>query len=158
MNLDWSRLFPPTNEIDGTDEGAKLPFYFLIFVAIVSTLRSLIHIFAPDGGAYSLAGIAVNVPGGDNIVAMFAQWGVSQLILALFYWLAILRYRRLVPTMLAVVVIEQLLRLGVGQLKPLDVAAPPPGAIGSQLLLPLAILACLWSLRRSPQKRETARF
>jgi hypothetical protein len=37
-----------------------------------------------------------------------------------------------------VAVLEQLLRLGVGQLKPLGVAAPPPGAVGSQLVLSLA--------------------
>lgn len=30
-------------------------------------------------GAYSIAGIAVDVAGGGNIVAMFGQWGVSQL-------------------------------------------------------------------------------
>jgi MYXO-CTERM domain-containing protein len=50
--------------------------------------------------------------------------------------------------MLGAVVVKQLLRLGVSLLKPLQVSAPPPGAIGSQLLLPLAVVAFLWSLRR----------
>ncbi|MFP4395282.1 MAG: hypothetical protein ACLFTI_08465 [Anaerolineales bacterium] len=156
--MDGSRLFPRSPLSDETYPGPKLPFYFLILVAVISTLRSLIHILAPDGGAHSIAGVAVDVQGGANIVAMFAQWGASQLILALFYWLAILRYRRLVPLMLLVVVIEQLLRLGIGQLKPLDVAAPPPGAIGSQLLLPPAIFAFLWALHRSPPDHEGAKF
>ena len=56
-------------------------------------------------------------------------------------WLAILRYRFLTPFMLATVVVEQLLRLGAGQLKPLEVAAAPPGATGSYLLQPPALLA-----------------
>jgi hypothetical protein len=48
--------------------------------------------------------------------------------------------------MLAVIVLEQLLRIGVGQLKPLVVAAPPPGAIGSELILPIALIALVWPL------------
>lgn len=66
-------------------------------------------------------------------------------------WLAILRYRFLTPFMLAMVVVEQLQRLGAGQLKPLEVAAAPPGATGSYLLLPPALLAFILSLRRRPK-------
>ena len=108
--MNWSSFLPPVAE---KYQGPKASFYFLIFVAIVSTVRSLIHILAPDGGASSIAGIAVDVAGGASIVAIFGQWGASQLILALFYWLAILRYRFLVPFMLAIVFIEQALRIGV---------------------------------------------
>jgi len=147
--MDWTRLFPA---IDKDYTGAKIPFYFLILIAIVSTIRSLIHVFAPDGGANSIAGIDVAVQGGANIVAIFAQWGALQLLLALFYWLAILRYRFLVPAMLAVIVIEQLFRMGAGQVKPLEIANPPPGAIGSEILLPIAIVAFLWSLYHNPKK------
>ena len=142
--MNGSRLLPPISE---EYEGPPIPYYYLVLVAVVSTARSLVHILAPDGGASSIAGLAVDVAGGSNIVAMFGQWGASQLILALFYWLAIFRYRFLVPTMLAVVALEQALRIGVGQLKPVDVAAPPPGEIGSYILLPLSLLALLWSLR-----------
>jgi len=81
-----------------------------------------------------------------NIIAMFGQWGVSQLILALIFWLVIFRYRSFTPLMLAVVVLEQFLRIGVGQIKPLYVVTPPPGAIGSQIILPLALLALVWSI------------
>jgi hypothetical protein len=144
--MDWSRLFPKI-EIDYT--GSKIPFYFLILIAVVSTIRSLIHVFAPDGGTNSIAGIDITVQGGTNIVAIFAQWGALQLLLSLFYWLAIFRYRFLVPAMLAVVVIEQLFRMGAGKLKPLEIASPPPGAIGSELLLPLAVIAFIWSLLRN---------
>lgn len=147
--FDWKRLFP---SIDQEYTGSRFPFYFLILIAIVNTIRSLIHIFAPDGGASSIAGIDVTVQGGANIVAMFAQWGAIQLLLVLFYWLAIVRYRFLVPAMLAVIVLEQLLRLGVGQLKPLEIASPPPGAIGSEILLPLALIAFFWSLYRNPKR------
>ena len=146
--MDWSRLFP---KIDENYKGSKVPFYFLILVAIVSTIRSLIHVFAPDGGANSIAGIDLSVQGGANIIALFGQWGALQLLLALFYWLAIFRYKFLVPAMIAVVVIEQLFRIGVGLLKPFEIASPPPGAIGSEILLPISIVAFLWSLYRKPK-------
>lgn len=144
--MDWSRLLPPVSEGYG---GPRLPYYFLVLAAVVSTARSLVHILAPDGGAGTIAGLAVDVEGGANIVAMFGQWGASQLLLAVFYWLAILRYRFLVPFMLLIIFIEQALRVAVGQLKPVDVAFPPPGEIGSYVLLPLALFALILSLRRN---------
>jgi hypothetical protein len=149
--MNWSRLLPAGQDY----EGPKPPFYFLILVVVASTVRSLIHIFFPDGGAGVIAGIDTSVAGGANIIAMFGQWGASQLILAVIDWLVILRYRSLTPLMLAVVVLEQLLRLGVGQIKPLEIAAPPPGAIGSQLLLPVAVLALIWSLWSQPGPTES---
>jgi hypothetical protein len=142
--MNGSRLIPPIAE---EYEGPVISYYYLVVVAIVSTARSLVHILAPDGGAGSIAGLAVDVAGGANVVAMFGQWGASQLILALFYWLAILRYRFLVPAMLAALTLEQALRIAVGQLKPVEVADPPAGEIGSYVLLPLSLLALLWSLR-----------
>jgi hypothetical protein len=65
--MKWSRLFPPAEEYTGP----KVPFYFLILIAILSTGRSLIHMFAPDGGAGVIAGINVSVDGGTNIIAIF---------------------------------------------------------------------------------------
>jgi hypothetical protein len=61
--------------------------------------------------------------------------------------LVLLRYRFLVPAMLAAVTLEQALRIAAGQLKPVEVAAPPPGEIGSYILLPLSLIALFWSLR-----------
>jgi hypothetical protein len=148
MNL--SRLFPPEQEY----QGPRPPFYFLTLIAVASTVRSLIHIFYPDGGASVIAGIDTAVTGGSNIIAIFGQWGASQLLLALIYWLVILRYRSLTPLMLMVVVLEQLLRLGIGLLKPLESTAPAPGAVGSEFLLPVAILALVWSLW--PSRNENA--
>jgi hypothetical protein len=147
--MNGSRLIPPVAE---AYEGPIVPYYYLILVAFVNTARSLVHILAPDGGAHSIAGLAVDVAGGADIVAMFGQWGASQLILALFYWLAILRCRFLVPAMLAAVMLEQALRIAVGRLKPVEVTAPPPGEIGSYILLPLSLLALLWSLRVRREK------
>ncbi|HEY70139.1 MAG TPA: hypothetical protein G4O08_06105 [Anaerolineae bacterium] len=143
-----SSLFPAISD-DGIR--SRIAFAFLFIVALISTARSLIHMFAPDGGANSIAGLAVDVEGGANLIAIFAQWGASQLLLAFFYWLAILKYRSLVPLMLLMVVIEQLLRIAVGLLKPVVAGSTPPGTIGSLIVLPLALVALLLTLRGEPE-------
>jgi hypothetical protein len=149
--MNWSRFLPRASD---DYEGPRLAFYFLVLIAIVSSVRSLVHILAPDGGASTIAALAVGVAGGGNIIAVFGQWGASQLILAVFYWLVILRYRFLVPFMLAVVFLEQVLRIGVGFFKPLEVAASPPGEIGSYVLLPASLIALWISLRQTPGGRR----
>ena len=123
--------------------------FFLVLIAFVSTARSLVHLLAPDGGAGSIAGINLGVAGGANIVAVFGQWGASQLVLALLQWLVVLRYRFLVPAMLAVVVLEQLLRLLAGRLKPLQIDTPPPGAYGTYVVLALGLVFLALALRNS---------
>ena len=37
-------------------------------------MRSGIHMFAPDSGAQSIAGMDVHVTGGLNIIALLALW------------------------------------------------------------------------------------
>jgi hypothetical protein len=115
MALDIARLLPRWGDANRPPVAA---YWFLIVIAAISTVRSLVHMLAPDGGAHSIAGIAF-----ANVVAIFAQWGASQLVLAIVYWVAILRYPMLTPLMLAIIVVEQLLRLLAGELKPFIVAA-----------------------------------
>ena len=144
----WSHFLP---RVDQEYRGARVSFWLLVLVAVIGTFRSLVHMLAADGGAFSIAGVQIAVEGGVNIVAMFGQWGASQLVLVFLQWLTVLRYRFLVPAMLAAVVIEQVLRIAIGWLKPLQVATPPPGAYGSYVLLPLSFVVLLLSLcsRRS---------
>ena len=46
---------------------------FLVLLSVVTTIRSIIHIARHDGGAASIAGIDIDVEGGQNLVAIFAQ-------------------------------------------------------------------------------------
>jgi hypothetical protein len=122
-------------------------FWFLVVITVMSTARSLVHLLTPDGGAGTIAHIALDLPGGANIVAIFAQWGASQLVLAMVLCLVVLRYRFLVPAALALIALEQLLRFVAGQLKPLQVESPPPGAYGTYLAFFLALVFLALSLR-----------
>ena len=131
--------------------GSRWSLGFLILVTVMSTARSLVHLFAPDGGAHTIAGIELDVAGGPNIVAIFGQWGASQLVLACLQWAVVLRYRFLVPAMLAMIVIEQLLRILAGRVKPLVLDSPPPGAYGTYVILGLALIFLAIALRRHPR-------
>jgi hypothetical protein len=65
--------------------------------------------------------------------------------------LVVFRYRSLVPFMYLMLMLEVLLRELVGRTKPVIFAHTPPGAIGNQILLPLAALMLgitLWSAYR----------
>ena len=143
-------LFPVTEQ---PYQGGRAPLFFLVLITAISTARSLVHLLAPDGGAGSIAGINLGVAGGANIVAVFGQWGASQLVLALLQWLVVLRYRFLVPAMLVVLVLEQLLRLLAGRLKPLQIDTPPPGAYGTYVVLALGLVFLALAVRNSRSHR-----
>lgn len=127
-------------QADNTVRGMKLPVYVFMLISIISTVRSLIHLFAPDGGAGSIAGMDLSVAGADGIIFAFALWGSSQLIYALIQLVVVFRYRSLVPFMYVLLILETLLRQLVGHMKPVTFAHTPPGAIGNYIFLPLAVL------------------
>jgi hypothetical protein len=138
-------------KIDNTIRGSQIPFYVFALYAVVSLVRSCIHLLAPDGGAGSIAGMDLSVAGADGIIFAFALWGSSQLILAVIQLLVVFRYRSFVPFMYLMLMLEVLLRDLVGQMKPVTFAHTPPGAIGNQLTLPLTALMLglsLWSAYR----------
>jgi len=129
---------------------SRVAFGFLVLCAVQGTVCALIHMLAPDGGAQSIAGLDVDVEGGRNLIAIFGQWGAVQLLLALIYWAVILRHRQLVTLMLWVIALDQLLRWFEGQIKPLVVSAPPPGAWATWIMGPLSVLAlalAIWGAR-----------
>ena len=72
LRPDLSRLLPvdPQNY-----RGPLLAVWLLGAYLVIIVARSLVHLFAPDGGAGSIATIDLDVDGGANIVAMFGQWG-----------------------------------------------------------------------------------
>ena len=128
--------------------GSRLSFLFLVILTAVATGRSLAHIFLPDGGAGSIAGMDVEVEGGNNIIAMFGQWGFSQLLLAGLMWVIIFKHRHLVPLALLFQALDWGGRILVGLIKPVEIASAPPGEIGSYILFPLCVIALWFSMPR----------
>ncbi len=132
--------------------GSRGALRFLIVANVVTTARSLVHMLAPDGGMRTIAGIQSDGDGDRNVVALAGQWGLEQLLLSFVAWVAIVRYRALVPFALLLHLLDLVGRIGVGRMKPLAVTRTPPGAIGQLAALPLTAIA-LW--RSLPQRRRS---
>ncbi len=135
------RLFPPKlNDY----RGSRWVVVAMGMYTVLLTARSLIHMFAADGGANSIATIDISVEGGDNIVGLFAQWGALQLMLACMVWVVVLRLRVLVPLMALFLFFEPILRAAMGSLKPITTDGTAPGAAFNDFaLIPLGVLLVL---------------
>jgi len=99
----------------------------LAIYMFVIAVRSCIHFFTADGGANSIAGIDISVEGGDNIVAIFHQWGAMQLLLVLLLYVLFFRYPGLTPIIALTLVIEPIFRLISGKIMPVTTEGTPPG-------------------------------
>jgi hypothetical protein len=97
-------------------------FYLMVMIG-----RSSIHLFSSDGGANGIAGIDISVAGGDNIVAIFHQWGATQLILALLLSLLFIRYPGMTPLIVLTLAVEPVMRMIAGQIKSVTADGAPPG-------------------------------
>ena len=132
-----------------TYRGDRWVARFLVLFSVIMTARSVIHIARHDGGAATIAGVDIEVEGGRNIVAIFAQWGLVQLLNAAIGWIVVTRYRGLIPLILLVSLLENIGRILIGRRKPLKVAKPPPGAYGSLIIVPVLLVAFWRSLPQS---------
>ena len=115
------------------------------FLAVL-TVRSLIHLFAVDGGAESIATIDTTVSGGKNVIALFGQWGAIQLLLAVVLWVLLLRYRGLTPFVCLILFVEPVLRAISGFLKPVEAVGIGPGHALNWLAVPILAVLLLFSL------------
>ena len=132
------------NEFPGYQFSA---FAFLVLI-IITIARSLAHMFLPDGGAGSIATIDMNVEGAEIIISIFAQWGLSQLLMAGVYLIVFLRYKSLIPLMYVILFLEYLGRIAMGLLKPLETIGTAPGAIGNFVILPLVAILFAFSIMK----------
>jgi hypothetical protein len=124
MNLDIKKVFPKD---PSRFEGFRLVRLIAALYLSLIVIRSCIHLFAADGGAQSIAGIDTSVEGGNNIIAIFHQWGAIQLILAVLLLVLFFRYPGFTPLILLTLALEPVMRLIAGQMMELTTTGTPPG-------------------------------
>lgn len=131
-----------------TFQGFRLIRFITVLYMSVMVVRSCIHIFAADGGAQSIAGIDTSVAGGNNIIAIFHQWGAIQLILAVLLLVLFFRYPGLTPLVLLTLTLDPVMRFIAGQMMSVTSTSTPPGealnGVAFYLLLVL-FLGSLWN-------------
>jgi hypothetical protein len=124
--------------------------YLLVMIG-----RSSIHLFSSDGGANGIAGIDISVAGGDNIVAIFHQWGATQLILALFLSLLFIRYPGMTPLIVLTLAVEPVMRMIAGQMKSVTADGAPPGeSLNGPSFVFLVVLFIASVLEKRTQKES----
>ena len=145
------RLLPVS--VTNDYRGHPLAKWVFVALTVISIGRSLVHMFAADGGAGSIASITLDAfsPGGSNtIITMFALWGLSQLIIGLVYVVLLWRYQSLIPLMYVFFVFEYVMRLLAPAYSPgLETLEIAPGAIGNLIFIPLGLVMLALSLRDS---------
>jgi len=130
--------------------GHRLALWLFYPITLMTVGRSLVHIFRSDGGAQSIATIPLDsfVSGGaDTVISVFALWGLSQLLIGLLFVLVLIRYRAMLPLMYVLILAEYLGRIGIGLTKPIVTVGTPPGGPGGLVLIVLAMLGLILSLR-----------
>ena len=142
------KLFPKT--VDNRYRGVPIAKWAFVAMTILTIVRSLAHIFLPDGGAQSIATIPLDAFSSDAstvIIGMFAQWGLTQLMFGLLYVLVLWRYQSLIPLMWLFIAFEWSGRLLLGFVKPFEIVDTAPGAIGNLIFPILALVMLVLALK-----------
>ena len=133
------RLFP--SSFDNNYQGHRLALWGFYFLTALTLWRSQHHLFAQDGGAQSIAHIPLDTfsePAATTVISVFSLWGLSQLIIAVLYLLACLRYRSMIPLLYLLASLEYFIRFAyVGQFKPIVTTGTAPGEV---INIPFAII------------------
>lgn len=125
MNIDVTNLLP--DDVSSYSGFGVVRVVTAILMAIV-VVRSCIHVFSADGGASRIAGVDTSVVGGDNIIAMFHQWGAVQLTLISLLIVVFVRYPGLTPLVILTMAMDPVTRSIASRMKRLTSTKTPPGA------------------------------
>ena len=143
-----NQIFP--QRIDNTYRGHPLALWLFMPVVVMKTGIALGTIFNGRGAAQGADGIPLDrfgASGAEAVVALFAIWGLSQLVFSVLGVLALTRYRGMIPFMFVLLLIEHLARRWILLVKPIARTGTPPGIYINLVLLVLMIVGLALSLR-----------
>jgi hypothetical protein len=129
--------------MNGLYDGPVWVAHVLAVLGLLELGPALIHSFAPDGGAFAIAGLHQQA-GRATIIGLFAWAGATQLCWALIILSVAFRYRVFLRPMLALMALEKsLIALNGWLLKPNPGLHHPPALYAALVAVPflLALLA-----------------
>lgn len=138
-------LFP--NKLNLQSMYVRLSFVLIFVFTLVGIVRSLLHIFLPDGGAQLIATIPLDSFSEEAkavVIGMFALWGLSQLLSSLVYIYILMKRKEWLPFAWLLLLIEYASRWLIGQFKPFETVQTAPGAIGNYVLMILSVVMLVW--------------
>ena len=117
---------------------------------LVKTGIALGTIFNGRTAAQTADGIPIDsfgAGGAETVLALFAIWGLSQLVFSLLGVLSLTRYRALIPFMFVLLLCEHLARKWILMVKPIARTGTPPGSYINLALVALMVVGLALSLR-----------
>ena len=142
-----NRFLP--RQVDNTYHGSRLALWIFALVVLMKVAMSVNSIFNGHMVASSADGIPLDTftpAGAQAVVSLFAAWGLGQLILCLLCIVVLVRYRALVPFMLAVLLLEHLCRRLIFFVLPIVRTGTPPGIFVNLALIALMVVGLALSL------------
>ena len=143
MNFDLNKVFPEAPGHFGDPQIIRIAFFLILFIMVA---RSCIHLFASDGGAQRIGGVDTSVEGGNNIIAMFHQWGAIQLLLAAVLVVLFFRYPGFTPLILLTVALDPALRFIASRKMSVTTVEKPPGRKYNGIAFAVLVLLFVASL------------
>ncbi len=143
----FERIFPA--RIDNRFRGHPLALWIFVPIALMKIARSLLHIFAADGGAQSISTMPLDAyPAGaaQNIIGLFARMGLDQFMLGLLLLVVLLRYRAMIPLMYLLIVAQFIAEKGIVQMKPLSLAGTSGANAPALVVALLSVIGLILSL------------
>ena len=154
--LDW--ILPKT--FDNTYRGHRLAIWLLVPVVVMKTGIALATIFNGRNAAQSADGIALDsfgAAGAEAVVALFAIWGLAQLVFSVWGVLALTRYRSMIPLVFVLLLVEHLARKWILLVKPIArTGAAPGGYVNLALLGAMIAGVALANLQTRSRRITTA--
>jgi len=131
--------------------------YALVLLGMLELIPALIHTFAPDGGAFSIAGLNPEA-GRETIIGVFAWAGATQFVFALTILAVAFHYRVFLRAILTLLIVEKsIIALNAWVLKESGAPHHPPGTYGVLAAIPVLLLLPLLSYRVGTGAVESSR-
>ena len=134
------------NEYDGPRAGLWL-FAVTVALKLIIGTNSAINTRAVASGADGLA-VDGHVAGADTILSLFALLGMGQLTLGLLGLVVLIRYRRMIPLLFLLFLIDHLGRKALATMHPVEASSSPVGFYINTTLLTIMVVGFALSLTR----------
>ena len=154
-----NRIFPP--QFDNNYQGHQLALWLFGLLILIKLGISLSSIFDTYNVVRSADGIPLNTftsRGAETVVSVTALFGLSQLLLASFGALALIRYRAMIPFLYILFLVEYFAKKWIQLVKPIITVGTPPATYVNLVLIVLMVVGLVLSLWRPTSRlKPTAR-
>jgi hypothetical protein len=143
-----SQLLP--RSIDNNYRGSRIALWIFGLLVLVRTLIGVNSMWMGRTVASTADGIPLDTygaPAAQTIVSLFATLGLANVMISLLCILALIRYRAMVPLMLAVLLLQQSSRYLILYFLPIVRVGTPPGTFVNLGLFTLMIVGLALSLK-----------